>query len=60
VSGSAAEPETIVCDTSFVGVQERAGGARPNWPQTAVDSFVDVYLSVSLAISGMTDPLCGR
>jgi hypothetical protein len=60
VSGSAAEPETIVCDTSFVGVQERAGGARPNWPQTAVDSFVDVYPSVSLAISGMTDPLCGR
>ena len=48
MSGSAAEPETIVCDTSFIGVQERAGGARPNWPQAVVDRLDAAVLAISV------------
>lgn len=48
MSRSAAEPETIVCDTSFVGVQERAGGARPNWPQAVVDRLDAAVLAISV------------
>jgi predicted nucleic acid-binding protein len=48
VSGSAAEPETIVCDTSFIGVHERAGGVRPNWPQAVVDRLDAAVLAISV------------
>jgi len=43
-----AEPETILCDTSFVGVQERGDAATAHWDRAVLARLDAAILAVSV------------